>query len=487
MKNIVNTIQKEQNEIIRNTESKNLIVQGIAGSGKTSVALHRIAFLLYKIENLASSNILIFSPNNIFSEYISNVLPELGEANASETTFSAFAIKYLNKYKSIESFASFIERYYTKPHIDKDLITFKMADVMINVIDAYVNNLLKNVAFTEDVEIDNISKYQKEYLNVLFHDRYEKLTLFERMERIAEYICNNEKKSFGKIGKTIENKLWNSSNVSKDMTTLFKNLFKSEAFVSEYGRILSDNEINSFVNVKNLLYEDSLLLIYLQGKLQSFPFSSQIKQVVIDEAQDYNKLQYVILKQIFKNASYTILGDINQNINPYYRYNSLFDLKDVFGSGKCLELNKTYRSSPEIIEYSNNVMGLKYAVSVRHSNNYPVIKVIETDIHKQLKDDIEEGKKHHTKIAIITKSCEEAEYLYESLKGDYPDINYLSEHSENFNHNLVIMPSYLAKGLEFDYVIAYTDKNNKYKENEKTLFYVVVTRAQHQLKIYNQE
>jgi DNA helicase-2/ATP-dependent DNA helicase PcrA len=487
MKNIVNTIQKEQNEIIRNTENKNLIVQGIAGSGKTSVALHRIAFLLYKIENLASNNILIFSPNNIFSEYISNVLPELGEANASETTFSDFAIKYLSKYKNIESFTSFVERYHTKPHIDKDLITFKMSDIMIEVIDKYVDSLIKKAIFTEDIEIDNLSKYKKEYLNVLFHDRYEKLTLFERMERISEYICNNEKKSYGKVGKTIENKLWKSINVDKDMITLFKNLFKSEAFISEYQRGLSDNEINSFVNVKTLLYEDSLLLIYLQGKLQSFPYSSHIKQIVIDEAQDYSKLQYIILKQIFKNASYTILGDINQNINPYYRYNSLYDLKDIFKDVKYLELNKTYRSSPEIIEYSNKIMGLEYAVSVRHSNNYPVILEKEDNIHKQLVADIEEGKKHHTKIAIITKSCEEASHLYELLKNDFEDINYLSEHSENFNHNLVIIPSYLAKGLEFDYVIAYTDKDNKYDNNEKTLFYVVVTRAQHQLKIYNQE
>jgi DNA helicase-2/ATP-dependent DNA helicase PcrA len=135
----------------------------------------------------------------------------------------------------------------------------------------------------------------------------------------------------------------------------------------------------------------------------------------------------------------------------------------------------------------NKIMGLEYAVSVRHSNNYPVILEKEVDIHSQLKIDIEEGKKHHNKIAIITKSCEEAEHLYELLKDDFEDINYLSEHSENFNHNLVIIPVYLAKGLEFDFVIAYTDKNNKYTDEEKTLFYVVVTRAQHQLKIYNQE
>ncbi|HHT38208.1 MAG TPA: UvrD-helicase domain-containing protein [Mollicutes bacterium] len=485
MKNIVNTIQKEQNEVIRNTDSKNLIVQGIAGSGKTSVALHRIAFLLYKLENINSNNILIFSPNNIFSEYISNVLPELGETNALDTTFSDFAKKYITKYNKIESFSSFIERYYTNSNVNKNLTTFKMSDEMIDIIDQYVEDLLNNVTFTNDIEIE-ISTYEKEYLNQLFHDRYAKVTLFERIELIAEHICNRENKRISKVGKTIQNILWKNLNVSKDIKVLFKNLFKSDAFIKKYNETLSDNEINKFINQKTLFYEDSLLLIYLQGKLQSFPYSSVIKQVVIDEAQDYSKLQYIILKKIFPYASYTVLGDINQNINPYYKYNSLYDLKDILGDTKYVELNKTYRSSPEIIEYTNKIMGLKHAVSIRHSNNFPVICENPVDLYAQLKDDIKEGQKHHKKIAIVTKNNEEAKMLYDMLKNDFEDINYLSEYSENFNHNLVIIPSYLSKGLEFDLVIVYTDKDNKYKNNEKNLYYVVTTRAQHQLKIYNQ-
>jgi DNA helicase-2/ATP-dependent DNA helicase PcrA len=485
MKNIVNTIQKEQNEIIRNTDAKSLIVQGIAGSGKTSVALHRIAYLLYRIENLKANNILIFSPNEIFSEYISNVLPELGEANAGETTFSDFATKYIQKYKKIESFAAFIERYHINPSINKDLIEFKMSDRMINIVNEYVSELLKKATFNEDIEIDDISNYKKEYLNILFHDRYERVTLYERIERIAEYICNNEKKSFGKYGKTIENKLWKSFTINKDIKILFKNLFKSNSFIKYYGRELNDKDL-SVLNKDELSYEDSLILIYLQGKLQGFPYSSTIKQIVIDEAQDYSKLQYLILKNIFPYSSYTILGDINQNINPYYRYKSLYDLNDIFKDAKYLELNKTYRSSPEIIEYSNKIMGLSHAVSIRHSNNFPVLFDNEVDIKKQLTNDIIEGQKHHKKIAIVTKSHAEAARLYELLKDNFTNINYLSEHSQNFDHNLVIIPSYLAKGLEFDYVIAYTDKLNKYNDKEKTLYYVVITRAQHQLKIYNQ-
>ena len=486
MKNIVNTIQREQNEVIRNIVNKNLIVQGIAGSGKTSVALHRIAFLLYKLEHLSSNNILIFSPNSIFSEYISNVLPELGEANALETTFSDFAIKYITKYKKIESFAAFVERYHTKLNTNKKLTTFKMSDQIIEVIDNYVNDLTKRARFIDNIQID-LSIHQKESLNDLFHGRYKKMTLFERLELMSEHICDVEKKSQGKYRKTIHSKLWNSFGVSRDIKVLFKNMFKSKYFIDKYGKELSDKEINDFVEQRILNYEDCLLFIYLQGKLQTFPYSSVIKQIVIDEAQDYNRLQYIILKKIFPKASFTILGDINQNINPYYKYSSLDELKEIISDAKYFELNKTYRSSPEIIEYSNKIMGLQYAVSIRHSNNNPVVFYNPIDEYNQLKLDIEEGKKQYSKIAIITKGCDEAERLYNMLKTSFPEINYLSEHSENFNHDLVVLPSYLSKGLEFDLVIAYTDKNNKYKDEEKNLYYVVITRAQHQLKIYNQE
>ena len=137
MKNIVNTIQQEQNKIIRNVEDKSLIVQGIAGSGKTSVALHRIAFLLYKIENLSSKNVLIFSPNNIFSEYISNVLPELGEDNPSETTYANFLESCIKEYKTIETFTEFIARYYKYQENNYDLVKYKQSDEIIKDIEDY--------------------------------------------------------------------------------------------------------------------------------------------------------------------------------------------------------------------------------------------------------------------------------------------------------------------------------------------------------------
>lgn len=180
MKNIVNTIQQEQNLIIRNTEDRNLIVQGIAGSGKTSVALHRIAFLLYKIENLKSNNILIFSPNQIFSEYISNVLPELGEDNTMQTTFHDFLKTFINEYKEVESFTSFVERFYKYEELNPLLVKYKQSDEIINDLNKYITDFVNNIEFVNDLLTHDFD-IAKDELNYLLKDRYSKFNLLDRI------------------------------------------------------------------------------------------------------------------------------------------------------------------------------------------------------------------------------------------------------------------------------------------------------------------
>ena len=162
MKNIVNTIQEEQNKVIRNTEDKNLIVEGIAGSGKTSVALHRIAFLLYRIPNLTSGNVVVFTPNKVFSEYISNVLPELGEDNTYDMTFYDLLCQNINEYKDIEDFTGFISRYYKGNVTNYDMIKYKQSDDIIKDIDNYIANLLDNVCFMDNLTFDNFIEVDKE-------------------------------------------------------------------------------------------------------------------------------------------------------------------------------------------------------------------------------------------------------------------------------------------------------------------------------------
>ena len=479
MKNIVNTIQQEQNKIIRNVEDKSLIVQGIAGSGKTSVALHRIAFLLYKIENLSSKNVLIFSPNNIFSEYISNVLPELGEDNPSETTYANFLESCIKEYKTIETFTEFIARYYTYKEKNIDLVKYKQSDEIIKDIEDYVLYLIKNIKFTKNIEIDIFNEVTKEQLKELF-ERYDRFPLFTRITEISKKLSENYARGKLTLARSINKKILESMNIEKNYKKIYYNFYKSK-----FCKIkLSDNEIRKFVNKNKINYEDAIIFSYIKGLLEGFNYNNMIKEIVVDEAQDYTLLQYKILSKIFKKSSFSILGDVNQTINPYYKYESLEQIKEVLDKTKYLELTKTYRSSKEIIEYTNKILNLKFVSAIRKDNNKPVLFRKETNLKKQLLNDINYLKNEYKSVAIITKDDEEANEIYNLLK-DNINIGKITINEEIFRKDLIVVPSYMAKGLEFDSVIVYNKFNNIYKENEKYLYYVACTRAQHELIIYN--
>lgn len=486
MKNIVNTIQQEQNLIIRNTEDRNLIVQGIAGSGKTSVALHRIAFLLYKIENLKSNNILIFSPNQIFSEYISNVLPELGEDNTMQTTFHDFLKTFINEYKEVESFTSFVERFYKYEELNPLLVKYKQSDDVINDLNKYIADFVNNIEFVNDLLTHDFD-IAKDKLNYLLKDRYSKFNLLDRINSIAERICRDYYKGKKHKFMSVRALLIKNLNYKFDYKDIYKNFFYSKYFINGYNGEISNNEINKITRSKTINYEDACLFVYIKGLLEGFEYKGLIKEVVIDEAQDYSKLQYIIIKNIFKKSSFTILGDINQTINPYYKYNSLKVLCELFGDSKYLELTKTYRSSQEIIEYTNKILNLNYVSAIRKANKRKVLLRNEKEnLKEQLIMDINMLLHDKFSIAIITKNDNEAKKIYELLKDEYEYLRLLNSNTVDFDKRLVIVPVYIAKGLEFDASIIYTNIDDKYTSDEKYLYYVACTRTQHQLIVYNQ-
>lgn len=471
MKNIVNTIQEEQNKVIRNTEDKNLIVEGIAGSGKTSVALHRIAFLLYRIPNLTSSNVVVFTPNKVFSEYISNVLPELGEDNTYDMTFYDLLCQNINEYKDIENFTDFISRYY-KGNVDNyDIIKYKQSDKIIKDINNYINNLLSTIKFNNKLEYDNFIEIDTEELNNMLNYKYNRFPLFERIKEISKRIASNNYEGSTKNASSIEKKLKELLNIKLDLKDIFNNFYQSE--YSKY---------KDKVNDKYLYYEDACIFLYIKSLLVGFNTNHVIKEIVIDEAQDYNKLQYLIIKKTFKTSNYTILGDTNQTINPYYKYDSLEELTSIFEFSKYITLTKTYRSTDKIIDYTNKILGLNHVTAIRNDKASDII--FRNNITKNdFLTDINNLKTISKSIAIITKNDKEAEKVYNMLKDDL-DIMLI----DGFGHikrDLVVVPSYVAKGLEFDSVIIYTDEDNKYQEKDKYLFYVACTRAQHNLIIYN--
>ncbi len=487
MTNIVNTIQKEQNEIIRNIEDKYLIVQGIAGSGKTSVGLHRIAYLLYKEKNLTSNNVLIFSPNDVFSEYISQVLPELGEDNVLQTTYSDFAQSYIKEFKDIESFTSFVERYYKQEEIDErkyKITKFKLSDEFKDLLDDFLKKHIKNISFLKGVKINDI-EIDKNKLNDLFHNRYGTQPIIDRLEYIAENICDILNISYKKHGKIILKKISEHLNVSLSIKKLYLKIISSKEFEV---RANVQNNI-AFSIGKTLFFEDLLPMLYLNFELNGYPNAGNIRHIIIDEAQDYTMMQLLILRKIFKTASFTILGDINQTINPYYKYVDLNFINQIFEKKtRYIELSKTYRSSEEIIKYTNEILGLNNVCSVRKGNKIPVVlrEVENFDVINQLISDLLEMKKYGMeRIAIITRNNSEINDLYKKLKGHIKNISLVEESNTRAMNNIVIMSSYISKGLEFDGIIAYSSKDNRYKEKDKSLFYVVCTRAQHSLVVYN--
>lgn len=478
MKNIVDTIQAEQNKIIRNENDKVLIVQGAAGSGKTSVAMHRIAYILYR-QNLNSNNILIFSPNNIFSEYISNVLPELGEDNVLQTTFSTFASTYFKDY-TIENFSQFLDKYYNL-NIDQkgaEIIRQKQSNKFCADLKEYMNNYHRNFKVVKDVFINENVVICKSEINKLLTNNLVKFSVDEKIDYIIHHICDVNGLPYSRWCVYLKQQLISILEYTTDIIELYNNFLNKEKLPS-----IDTQE------TKIIAYEDITPLLYILFRVKGFPYSYNIKQVVIDEAQDYNLMQFELIKDIFSGAKFTILGDVNQTINPFFEYNSLNEITSIFGYGKYIELDKTYRSSEEIITYSNKILGLKNVCAMRHENKNEVRlrNVREDELFEILKDDISNMRENNMKrIAVICKDCEETKKIYDLLKGQFKDIASIKKDSDKNISDLTILPSFLSKGLEFDGVIIYTDKNNRYTENEKKLYYVACTRAQHMLTIYNQ-
>ena len=479
MKNIVNTIQQEQNIVIRDDKTNNLIVQGIAGSGKTSVALHRIAYLLYKLEYLTSNNVLIFSPNNIFKEYIGNVLPELGEDNTLITTFHEFASTYIKEYYRVEPYSEFLARYYKNEYQNNELIKYKLSDNIIQILENYAKTITNLTRFINDITYKE-QTISKEELNDLLKNRYNKFNLFDRFDYIVEKINNRYYSGKKQDNVRIKSLLLKNINTTTNMKDIYKSFYDSQEFLNDYNGYFNRNENIKNLNKKVLNYEDSTLFIYLKFLLTNIPYRVSTKLVVIDEAQDYTLLQYKIIKILFRNTDFTILGDINQTINPFYKYDNLNILENIFdGVSKYVELNKTYRSSSKIIEYSNKILNLKHSSAVRRNNNIPV-EIFDTLDYEILIDKINYLKNKYNSVAVITKSIEEANLIHDNIQEQISDINIVDIDTEKFNKNLIIIPAYASKGLEFDSVIII---NNF--DKDKYLYYVAVTRSQHELIIFN--
>ncbi|MDI0267433.1 RNA polymerase recycling motor HelD [Clostridioides difficile] len=533
MKTIVTSIQREQNQVIRNEKYKNLIVQGAAGSGKTSIALHRIAYLLYKHKDkITSENIMIFSPNNIFNDYISNVLPQLGEDNICQTTFKDYMHKELGDEFKKESPAEMMEyilnnngKITYKDRIEN--IEFKTSLEFTNILKEYLNYLETDDRCFEDIIVRGELIISSKELQTLFSNDYSNLPIKKRLEKIkariifliepyekawideifkelqasGDYIEKEEmiEKSTFIVKKHLKEVYSKISRMTElDLIDTYKNLFKNlDMFLEkanvEYDKNIIDN-IKTYtmdnLSVKSLYYEDQVILLYLKGALGGIPNTSQIKYVIIDEAQDYTPLQYEIFYKLFKSANMTILGDINQSINPFMNVGDYNNIPNVLKNDTCIiNLSKTYRSTMEITRFSRKLLtkAIDDEYVERHGDEPRVTGFKEKDyMNEKLIEDIKAYKhKNYKSIGIITKTAHEAKEVYEFLKENHINVEAITKDDDEYVNGVLVIPSYLSKGLEFDIVVIYDASEERYNsEDERLLLYTCCTRALHVLNIY---
>ncbi|OPJ57606.1 HelD family protein [Clostridium oryzae] len=532
MRNIVETIQKEQDMIIRDTDNELLIVQGVAGSGKTSIALHRIAFLLYEglSSRLQANNVIIISPNDTFSRYIEGVLPELGEDNVENLTFDKIIRKHICCGYLTESRSEQLERLVTAQEKDDfavldSSIKFKGSVEFVNILNRLVRYCEKHLIDFQDIYYDKKIIYTRQELRNFFLDNKINLPIAKRLNRIENMILNKihalRKERLQKIEEVVEKcdnhrleikafarlmaikESDNFINYLKKFTVvnyvkLYYKMFSNKKLFLMLARglqlprniedILEATEINFLKNKIN--YEDCAALLYIKFKLEGSDNFSQIKQVVIDEAQDYYPLQYEVFKLLFKEARYTVLGDYNQSLERQGNANLYNDIERIFGKKKSIKLfmKKSFRSSYEINRFSKKLLdGKEEIISFdRHEEEPKIISAKDIyNMDRLISEDIDElYKKGYETIGVICKTRSAALEAEHRLK-ELVSVKILDKSEDEIKKGVLVVPSYLAKGLEFDAVIVYNASNRKYKsEIDRRLFYVACTRALHQLHVY---
>ena len=495
MRNIVATIQEEQNVIIRDLQDPIIIVQGCAGSGKTSVALHRLSFLLYNDKKSSSENMLIFSPSDAFSTYISTVLPDLGDDNVLQTTFSDFANAFVKGFDHIESYLEFLSRHHnlkdTRDKTETEITSsneqikmnqFKFSDEYRQALDKFIQKFVNGYRFKEDLIVNGIA-ISNSYLNKIL-DNDKTSSLQEKVNMILDEICFLLKNKLTMKKSVLRNLIIEELvRPAFDPKATYNKFLLSDEFKEAYG------EIGKPINKKLLEYPDLIGLLYMNFEFMGYPKNNMIHHLVVDEVQDYSPLQMKMISKMFNGATITALGDANQTVNPYHKYDSLEEMKKELGrTAKYMELNKAYRSSPEIVEYAKEIIGDDKIEAIRKkTGNSVIIKDVDKkELFSTLVKDILDYKKQgFDRICVVTKSDKEAKAIFEGLKDSVDNLCVLCD-SEDTNDKLLIAPSYNAKGLEFDAVICYNDYDNTYKEDERYLYYVVITRAQHSLTVYNE-
>lgn len=534
MKTIVTSIQREQNRIIRNDKNRVLIVNGPAGSGKTSIVLHKVSYILYKYRGaLKSANILIFSPNGVFIDYISHVLPELGDENTPAVTFSTYAAGILGNAYEYESYYEMMEYLLTsgrtkKAETRKNGIRLKSSTGFLKVMKKLAAAIVESgFKFTDVTVCDQMiisaaeieALYRTDYVNWPVHARLQKIRgriqyLLEpyrsvRLEEIKadQNQMGNEEAFEYKCLNMLNNEMRQITDAIDKMTAmdvleLYGRLFESEErlekaineFIPDiYGTVLADvrKHTLSCLNNGKIDYEDIAPLLYLRCELGQKPDVSGISQVIIDEIQDYTPLQMEIFRLIFAGSGITMLGDYMQSINPYYEVADFSALPGIFGEAdsELVNLNKSYRSTVEIMEFCRLILPPETRGDwevVERNGSRPEYNRCGNDeamydcVCAAVKRFVDNGCKS---IAVVCRSMAGSEIIYKRMLSDFKEVQLVTEYDNTFKTGIVVIPSYLTKGLEFDAVAVACAAKDYFHENERNLLYTACTRALHELRV----
>ena len=484
LKNIIRTIQKEQNEIIRNTKDRVLVIQGVAGSGKTSVALHRIAYLLYHDRiNLHSENVLILSPNSVFSDYISHVLPELGEEPIREMSLDTFAYKRLSdtvndcedRYDRLERLlAGGSDENYQR----------KQSREFMDSLYGYVMELEAELMDFDKVSLKGFGKSAQE-IQTLFYEKFTEFPLLKRMDAVREYIVDEYETLTGKEL---------SQEEDDRMRIVFDKMYETKDIYILYSRFLAANGYKALPHHRYeqrcLSYEDVYPMLYLKLLLTGSGKDTSIRHLVIDEMQDYSYLQYEILGMLF-SCPMTILGDKAQTMDTKIQDVTKF-LPAIFGKDiRRIEMNKSYRNTEPIAAYAASLTGETDAeLFAREGDAVEMRKFFSREETLSFVADAFSKEADTTETASLLFLTEaEAKAAYRLLEKLFDEkglskeqLSYIDRNSNYFHTGLTVTTFYLAKGLEFETVYAVTAKDRT-DELTNQARYIMATRAMHRLYI----
>lgn len=501
LKDIVMTIQKEQDEIIRASEKGVVVVNGVAGSGKTTIALHRVSYLLYNFRKKFGDKILILGPNNIFMDYISEVLPSLGESNVFEQTFESFAVSEIGINEYILDKSYYIEQSLRGNEVIKQEYIYKNSEAFIDFLDKKISELNRDYFVIQNVEF-----FGKEIVNIneikeLFTKYYINMPLFRRSEKIRRILTSKIKdkrdECVRKLNLEVKEQINKLSKEDYDVqknNLEFRRRIRIREIIREVinARKMLDGWIKKpqitdlykdITNSEDIGYVDLAGILYLMIKLEGKKSSKEIKHIVIDEAQDYSLLQFKVLNEITSCESFTIVGDKNQrlisdNNDPAMLYlNKIFDKQKI----TIYNLQKSYRSTKQIMDYASGYLDEDKIVPLVREGDKVLEEKVENyedmidTIISLVEDYEEEGLES---IAVIVKDNKLLSKISSMLKGKMKILSFDNE-DIIYNGGKVLIPCYFAKGLEFDGVIVLEDNN----KSDSLLKYIMCTRALHRLSV----